>query len=215
MKMVNHPNAVKLYEVCEKRDRIVLVMDLCTGGHLLSRITKDKQYCESTASNIIKQLAGVLKYLHHMGITHRDLKPENILFVDDSKYSQIKVTDFGLSKYIRCHQQMQTACGTPTYVAPEVLYRQGYSNQVDMWSVGVILYVLLSGYPPFYGSTLPKLIGRIKRAEYNYNPAAFKYISQEAKNVINNLLQKDPNKRYTAADLLKCEWLNTARNMSG
>jgi len=210
MKKLNHPDVMQLKDVFETKKKVVLIMDYCYGGHLLDRITRTTQYSEQTASRIVYRMAKVLKYLHRKGITHRDLKPENILFVNKSENSPIKVVDFGLSKY-SSHgpfgKTMKTPCGTPTYVAPEVLFKNGYGSQVDMWSLGVILYVLLSGYPPFYGSTLPKLIMRIKRAEFDFNLPIFKSISQEAKDVISGLLKFDPKKRLTPDQLLCIPWV--------
>jgi len=210
MKQLNHPDIMQLIDVFETKKKIVLIMQCCYGGHLLDRITRTTQYSEQIAAKIVYRMAKVLKYLHGKGITHRDLKPENILFVNKQENSPIKVVDFGLAKYCANGPKgmmMKTPCGTPTYVAPEVLLRNGYGSQVDMWSLGVILYVLLSGYPPFYGSTLPKLIMRIKKADYDFNIPIFKSISKEAKAVIAGLLKSDPKQRLTPEQLLNIPWV--------
>jgi len=209
MRRVAHPNAVGLVEVYGDNKKIRLVIDLCTGGHLLERMAHKNLYSEQDAARIIFQLSDVCKAMHDKGVIHRDLKPENILFATREPDSPIKVTDFGLSKYVdnAWAKNLQTPCGTPAYVAPEVLMRKGYNNQCDLWSVGVILYLLVSGYPPFYGSDLNKLCRRIVRGNFDYRPKPFKNVSKEAKEVIDGLLRVKPDKRLTSEQLMKNAWV--------
>jgi len=207
LSVVNHPNVIRLIDCYEHNKRYRIIMELSTGGHLLERLSHEKLFTECKAANIIRQLADALSYMHKKGVVHRDLKPENILLNDD--YSTIKITDFGLSMYTEdaWARNMQTPCGTPAYVAPEVLLKKGYDCQCDLWSVGVILYLLLSGLHPFHGSTLQKLCKRIIGEEYNFKPKPFKRVSPEAKKVIKGLLKRDSNKRYTADRLLQMTWV--------
>ena len=160
-----------------------------------------------------------IKYLHKQGIAHRDLKPENILLKDKSNAAAIKITDFGLSK-IFCGDDaaqevvMKTACGTPGYVAPEVLGREAYSHQVDLWSIGVIVYILLCGFPPFYGDNDAQMFKRIKAGQYKFLSPYWDPISADAKDFVKNLLVVDPRKRMTAAEALNHRWLGRTGSVS-
>jgi len=211
MKKLDHPNVVKLYDVFDSKKKLVLVMEYCSGGQLLKRIVKMKHYTEKDAAHVIYQIVSAVKHMHEVGVTHRDLKPENILYATKAHDSAIKISDFGLSKFIRPSEKliMTQACGTPSYVAPEVIARKpgGYDNKCDLWSVGVILYVLLSGYPPFYGKKLSHLLKRIKNGIYDFKPEPFKDVSDEAKAVIRKLLVVDPKKRLSASELLQEPWV--------
>jgi len=209
MRKFQHPFVVGLVEVYSDKKKICLVIDLCTGGHLLERMANKKLYTEQDAARIVYQLADVCKAMHEIGVIHRDLKPENILFATHEADSPIKVTDFGLSKFVdnAWTKNLKTPCGTPAYVAPEVLLRKGYNNMCDLWSVGVILYLLVSGYPPFYGSDLNKLCRRIVKGSYDFLPKPFKNVSDDAKNVINGLLKVKSDVRLTAHQLLDNPWV--------
>ena len=162
MGMVQHPNVIKLVEIFDEPKKMNLVMELVTGGELFDRIVSLGNYTEKDAAVVMSTLCNALDYLHAKGIVHRDLKPENILLENDSKDAAIKVADFGLARMISGKDMMKTACGTPGYVAPEVLQNKGYSSgAVDLWSAGVILYILLCGFPPFYEEELPALFDQI------------------------------------------------------
>ena len=156
---------------------------------------------------------------HHLaGIAHRDLKPENILLKDKSNAAAIKVTDFGLSKIYADDAAgevvMKTACGTPGYVAPEVLGHEAYSQQVDLWSIGVIVYILLCGFPPFYGDNDAQMFKRIKAGQYKFLAPYWDPISADAKDFVKNLLIVDPRKRMTAAEALNHRWLGRTSSVS-
>jgi len=215
MRTLNHANVVSLREVFDSKKRLVLVMEYCSGGHLLQRIIKMKFYTEGDASRVIRQITSAVQHMHQLGVVHRDLKPENILYATPDANSAIKITDFGLSKYLPqgVKQSMTAACGTPSYVAPEVVMRkpEGYNNKCDLWSVGVIMYVLLSGYPPFFGKKLGTLLARIKSAKYDFGPKPFANVSDDAKQIIRELLVVDPEKRLSATELLRKRWVSDRR----
>merc|ERR1719487_1507833 len=185
----------------------MLVMELVTGGELFDRIVAKGSYTEKDAAGVIMQLCDALKYMHEKKIVHRDLKPENILYSTTDEDSPIKVADFGLARVISNKEMMKTACGTPGYVAPEVLKNKGYdSGAVDMWSTGVILYILLCGFPPFYEEELPALFEQILHARYDFPSPWWDNISKDAKDLVTKLLELDPTTRLTAAQVMAHVW---------
>jgi len=203
MKKVDHPNVLSLKEIFENSKQLTLVMELITGGELFFKIVDRGCYSEKDAANIVRQIVSGVKYLHSLGIAHRDLKPENLLCNGDNDNMQIKIADFGLSKIFAGGQQLETSCGTPDYAAPEVLTGEhAYDKSVDLWSVGVITYVLLCGYPPFYASSQPALFDKICKAKYDFPPTEWDFISDIAKDFIRNLLVLNPQKRLTAEECL-------------
>ncbi|XP_029457004.1 calcium/calmodulin-dependent protein kinase type 1 isoform X4 [Rhinatrema bivittatum] len=178
-----------------------------SGGELFDRIVEKGFYTEKDASQLIKQILDAVKYLHDMGIVHRDLKPENLLYYSLDEDSTIMISDFGLSKIEGSGSVMSTACGTPGYVAPEVLAQKPYSKAVDCWSIGVIAYILLCGYPPFYEENDAKLFEQILKAEYEFDSPYWDDISESAKDFIQHLMEKDPSKRYTCDQALQHPWI--------
>jgi len=148
MRQVHHGNIVKLHDVFDGNSKMCLVLDLLEGGELFDRIIEQGRFSEKDASTSFAQMISALAYLHDRHIVHRDLKPENLLFESKQKGSAIKLIDFGLAG--SCVSPLKTPCGTPNYVAPEILKKMSYGTQVDMWSAGVILYIILCGFPPFY-----------------------------------------------------------------
>nr|XP_025948899.1 calcium/calmodulin-dependent protein kinase type 1 [Dromaius novaehollandiae] len=182
-------------------------MQLVSGGELFDRIVEKGFYTERDASALIRQILDAVKYLHDMGIVHRDLKPENLLYYSLDEDSKIMISDFGLSKIEGCGSVMSTACGTPGYVAPEVLAQKPYSKAVDCWSIGVIAYILLCGYPPFYDENDAKLFEQILRAEYEFDSPYWDDISDSAKDFIKHLMEKDPSKRFTCEQALQHPWI--------
>ena len=163
--------SVKMYKCYETDNILYLVLELLTGGELFDTIIAKGHYSEADARQVAITMLDAIKYLHTQGVAHRDLKPENILLKDKGT-SAIKITDFGLSKIFADDAAgevtMKTACGTPGYVAPEVLGHEAYSSQVDLWSVGVIVYILLCGFPPFYGDNDAMMFKRIKAGTYKF-----------------------------------------------
>ena len=209
MQDISHPNVINLFEIFDEPKKMNLVMELVTGGELFDRIVAKGSYSEKDAAQCLKELCSALKYLHEKKIVHRDLKPENILYASAADDADIKVADFGLARVVSGKDMMKTACGTPGYVAPEILKNQGYdSGAVDLWSAGVILYILLCGFPPFYEEELPALFEQILQARYDFPSPWWDKISKPAKDLVNGLLTIDPKKRLTADQVLKDPWIN-------
>ncbi|XP_066554008.1 calcium/calmodulin-dependent protein kinase type 1 [Amia ocellicauda] len=204
---IKHANIVSLEDIFESKSHLYLVMQLVSGGELFDRIVEKGFYTEKDASKLIQQILDAVKYLHDMGIVHRDLKPENLLYYSMEEDSKIMISDFGLSKIEGSGSVMSTACGTPGYVAPEVLAQKPYSKAVDCWSIGVIAYILLCGYPPFYDENDAKLFEQILKAEYEFDSPYWDDISDSAKDFIVHLMEKDPRKRYTCEQALQHPWI--------
>jgi len=210
LKSVDHPAIIKLFEVFDSEESLYIITEMATGGELFDRIVGKGSYKEKDAAFLIKQLVEALAYLHTKDIVHRDLKPENLLLKSKDDDTIIKLADFGLSKIVGQEVMMQTACGTPGYVAPEVLKAQGYGKEVDMWSVGVITYILLCGFPPFYQDNIPLLFESIMTADYDYPAEYWDHISDSAIDFIDSLLVVNPKKRMTAEQALQHKWLTNA-----
>uniref|UniRef100_A0A3P8XWY7 Protein kinase domain-containing protein n=1 Tax=Esox lucius TaxID=8010 RepID=A0A3P8XWY7_ESOLU len=204
---LKHANIVSLEDIFESKSHLYLVMQLVSGGELFDRIVEKGFYTEKDASKLIQQILDAVKYLHDMGIVHRDLKPENLLYYSMDEDSKIMISDFGLSKIEGSGSVMSTACGTPGYVAPEVLAQKPYSKAVDCWSIGVIAYILLCGYPPFYDENDAKLFEQILKAEYEFDSPYWDDISDSAKDFIVHLMEKDPTIRYTCDQALQHPWI--------
>lgn len=204
---IAHPHIVKLYEHYETPDKIFMVQDLLSGGELFDRIIEQTFFSEKEAARVVKQIASALIYLHDRDIVHRDLKPENLLLTDKSKdHYDIKIIDFGLAK--QSATKMQMPCGTPGYVAPEILKKRKYHKQVDVWSLGVITYILLCGFPPFVddGNNLKSLYKQIRKGNYTFPDKYWKNISDDAKKLISCMLEVKVHKRYTAQQVLDDPW---------
>eukprot|EP00316_Scyphosphaera_apsteinii_P024142 CAMPEP_0119308292 /NCGR_PEP_ID=MMETSP1333-20130426/9917_1 /TAXON_ID=418940 /ORGANISM="Scyphosphaera apsteinii, Strain RCC1455" /LENGTH=322 /DNA_ID=CAMNT_0007312025 /DNA_START=33 /DNA_END=1001 /DNA_ORIENTATION=+ len=208
MTMVKHPNVIALFEIYDEQKTMNLIMELVTGGELFDRIVAKGSYTEADAAKTIYALCDALHYLHQRNVVHYDLKPENILYSDPSDDATIKVADFGLAKVVSPKDLMKTACGTPGYVSPEVLKQKGFnSGAVDIWSTGVILYILLCGFPPFYEEELPKLFDQILHARYDFPSPFWDNISKGAKDLVAKMLELDTNKRLTAKQVMESEWV--------
>jgi len=217
MNKIKHPNCVALEEIFETNKKLYLVMEVLTGGELFDRIVAKGSYSEAEASKLVASIARALQYLHGIGIVHRDLKPENLIYENSGKDSAIKVTDFGLAKLkdaSRGGGYMSTACGTPGYVAPEVLKKQRYTEAVDIWSLGVILYILLCGFPPFYHENTAALYKQIKKGDYDFPDPYWRDITSAAKDLIKRMLTVDPTKRIKIKQILEHPWIsgNAASN---
>jgi calcium/calmodulin-dependent protein kinase I len=208
MKKVQHRNVLRLIEIYETDNLLSLVMELVNGGELFYKIVDKGSYSEREARDIIRQLVEGVDYLHSKGIAHRDLKPENLLCSENEEGVVIKIADFGLSKAFANGSMLETHCGTPDYAAPEVLRMEGtYDKSVDLWSMGVITYVVLCGFPPFYGKTQANLFEKILNADYDFPDPEWTNISEEAKDFIKHLLVLDVDKRYTTRQCLDHPWL--------
>lgn len=206
---IQHPNIVGMKEVYDTKTKVYLIMDLMTGGELFDRIVQLEKYTEADAAKLIQSIAKAVGYCHNLGVVHRDLKPENLLFESKAPDARIKIADFGLAKIMDQKKVMQTACGTPGYVAPEVIMKKsgGYTKEVDMWSLGVIIYILLCGFPPFYEENNAALFAAIKAAAYEYPSPYWDNITADAKDLIDNLLVKNPADRLTPMGVLQHRWM--------
>jgi len=207
MKKLQHPNIIQLMEVIDTSDTLYLVLEFASGGELFDAIVNKGSYSEADAAKIIRQILEAIQYVHKNGIAHRDLKPENLLLLQSENGDEIiKIADFGLSKDFG-EEQLQTSCGTPDYVAPEVLMGEPYDMAVDIWSIGVISYVLLCGFPPFYGETQKELFENIMSGTYDFPDPEWTDVSDQAKSFIKSILVTDPEKRTTAEQCLNDEWI--------
>jgi len=208
LKKLAHPNINRLIETFDTKHHLYIVLELLEGENLFENIIKQRKYTEDDAATVVKQVARACEYMHPRGVIHRDLKPENLVYFDKEK-DHICVTDFGLSKSVANEGDlMKTACGTPAFVAPEILRQEKYDAQVDMWSLGVILYTMLCGYPPFVEKNLPSLYKVIKSGKVKFDKPYWDNISESAKSCVLGLLTVDAVKRLNPIDLQKHEWLN-------
>ncbi|KAG5178661.1 kinase-like domain-containing protein [Tribonema minus] len=207
MKLVNHPNIIRMEAVYESRRHIFIVMELHSGGELFDRVNGRPRLTEDEAFCVIYPLIESVAYLHEMGIVHRDLKPENILC--GQKVGDIKIADFGLSKLVLPDEIMKMPCGTLSYVAPEVLTLNGYGREADMWSVGTIMYLLLRGRLPFDidGESREKIIERTINGTIDTDDAVWKALSQDARDLMLGLLNKDIKRRMSAKEALLHPWI--------
>jgi calcium/calmodulin-dependent protein kinase-4 len=204
---LQHPNIIRLKEIFETKTQIHLVLELVTGGELFDRIVTRGNYSEKDAACCVSEMLQAVKYLHENDVIHRDLKPENLLYEDSREDAHLKLADFGLSKIIDSEVQTQTVCGTPGYCSPEVLKGRKYDTSVDMWSVGVITYILLCGYEPFYSDNEAEMFKKILKCEYTFDSPWWDDISDNAKDLISKLLVLDAKKRLTASEALRHPWV--------
>ncbi|CAL1591797.1 unnamed protein product [Knipowitschia caucasica] len=205
---LSHPNIIELKEIFETDTDIALVLELVTGGELFDRIVERGYYSEQDAAHVIKQILEAVAYLHENGVVHRDLKPENLLYADLSLDAPLKIADFGLSKIIDDQVTMKTVCGTPGYCAPEILRGNAYGPEVDMWSVGVILYILLCGFEPFFDPRGDQyMYSRILNCDYEFVSPWWDEVSLNAKDLVSKLIVLDPHKRLSVREALLHPWV--------
>ncbi|XP_025627289.1 calcium and calcium/calmodulin-dependent serine/threonine-protein kinase isoform X1 [Arachis hypogaea] len=202
-----HPNVVDLYDVYEDSNGVHLVLELCSGGELFDRIVAQDRYSETEAATVIRQIAAGLEAIHKANIVHRDLKPENCLFLDKRKDSPLKIMDFGLSSVEEFTDPVVGLFGSIDYVSPEALSQGKITAKSDMWSLGVILYILLSGYPPFIAQSNRQKQQMIMNGNFSFYEKTWKGISQSAKQLISSLLTVDPSRRPSAQELLSHPWV--------
>ena len=201
LREVHHPNIIRLIDIFEDQKYLHLITELCTGGELFDRIiaktnSAEGHFSERDAAKLIRDILDAIAYCHDVKqIVHRDLKPENFLFLTPADDAPIKIIDFGLSRHdTQNFGVMKTKVGTPYYVAPEVLKRE-YTKSCDVWSIGVITYILLCGYPPFYGDSDNEIFESVRIGRYDYPSPEWDDISQDAKDFIDSLLKKNPADR--------------------
>ncbi|KAI4355290.1 hypothetical protein L6164_004079 [Bauhinia variegata] len=202
-----HKHLVKFHDACEDANNVYIVMELCEGGELLDRIlSRGGRYTEEDAKVIVLQILSVVAFCHLQGVVHRDLKPENFLFTSTSEDADMKLIDFGLSDFIKPDDRLNDIVGSAYYVAPEVLHRS-YSLEADIWSIGVIAYILLCGSRPFWARTESGIFRAVLRADPNFDDLPWPSVSVEAKDFVKRLLNKDYRKRMTAVQALTHPWL--------
>ncbi|NWT56305.1 KCC4 kinase, partial [Erythrocercus mccallii] len=205
---LSHPNIIKLKEIFETPTEISLVLELVTGGELFDRIVEKGYYSERDAADAVKQILEAVSYLHANGIVHRDLKPENLLYATPAPDAPLKIADFGLSKIVEDHMTMKTVCGTPGYCAPEILRGCAYGPEVDMWSLGIITYILLCGFEPFYDERGDQyMFKRILSCEYDFVSPWWDDVSLNAKDLVKKMIVLDPKKRLTTLQALQHQWV--------
>ncbi|OAY39051.1 calcium and calcium/calmodulin-dependent serine/threonine-protein kinase [Manihot esculenta] len=202
-----HPNVIDLYDVYEDQNGVHLVLELCSGGELFDRIVARDRYSEIEAATVVRQIAKGLDALHRANIVHRDLKPENCLFLNEREDSTLKIMDFGLSSAEEFTDPVVGLFGSIDYVSPEALSQGRISSKSDMWSLGVIMYILLSGYPPFIGQSNRQKQQMIIAGEFSFYEKTWKNITSSAKQLITDLLQVDPTRRPSALDVLNHPWV--------
>ena len=214
MKKMDHPNIIKIYEVYESERSLYIIMEECKGGEIFDRIIEHIQnkqmYSEKDAANIFQQVMSCIQYCHNKNICHRDLKPENLLYLNpgSEKDNRIKVIDFGLSQ--AC-DRLKTKVGTAYYVSPEIL-NGNYTHLCDIWSAGVILYILLSGDPPFNGPNDSAIYQKVAQMKYTFPENKWKNVSNEAKDLISHMLVPE-KERYTASQVLEHNWFKNAKDV--
>ncbi|XP_077426314.1 calcium/calmodulin-dependent protein kinase type II delta 2 chain isoform X3 [Vanacampus margaritifer] len=207
-RLLKHPNIVRLHDSISEEGFHYLVFDLVTGGELFEDIVAREYYSEADASHCIQQILESVHHCHVNGIVHRDLKPENLLLASKLKGAAVKLADFGLAIEVQGDQQAWFGfAGTPGYLSPEVLRKDPYGKPVDMWACGVILYILLVGYPPFWDEDQHRLYQQIKAGAYDFPSPEWDTVTPEAKDLINKMLTINPSKRITASEALKHPWI--------
>ncbi|XP_062923883.1 MAP kinase-activated protein kinase 2-like [Mobula hypostoma] len=206
---------INIYENMHRGKRcLLIVMECMEGGELFSRIQDrgDQAFTEREASEIMRDIGSAIQYLHALNIAHRDVKPENLLYTTKDFNAVLKLTDFGFAKETTLHNSLATPCYTPYYVAPEVLGPEKYDKSCDMWSLGVIMYILLCGYPPFYSNhglaISPGMKKRIRMGQYEFPNPEWSEVSEEAKDLIRQVLKTDPTERMTITEFMNHPWIN-------
>uniref|UniRef100_A0A8D0GG55 calcium/calmodulin-dependent protein kinase n=1 Tax=Sphenodon punctatus TaxID=8508 RepID=A0A8D0GG55_SPHPU len=208
-RLLKHPNIVRLHDSISEEGYHYLIFDLVTGGELFEDIVAREYYSEADASHCIQQILEAVLHCHQMGVVHRDLKPENLLLASKLKGAAVKLADFGLAIEVEGDQQAWFGfAGTPGYLSPEVLRKDPYGKAVDLWACGVILYILLVGYPPFWDEDQHRLYQQIKAGAYDFPSPEWDTVTPEAKDLINKMLTINPSKRITAAEALKHPWIS-------
>jgi len=207
LKEMKHIHIIRLFDFFSEDTTYYLIMERMRGGELFDRIVAKAYYNEKEARDTCIIVLEAVLYCHDHHVAHRDLKPENLLLLSESDDSAVKIADFGFAKKVYKQNSLKTQCGTPGYVAPEILEGTLYDERADMWSVGVILYILLGGYPPFIESTQRDLFKKIRKGEYEFHEEYWGTVSEGAKDLISSLLKVDQGKRLTARQALDNEWI--------
>ncbi|GFY97998.1 calmodulin-domain protein kinase cdpk isoform 2 [Actinidia rufa] len=201
-----HQNVISIKGAYEDAVEVHVVMELCTGGELFDRILNMGHYTERKAAELARTIVSVIETCHSLGVMHRDLKPENFLFVNEQEDSPLKTIDFGLSVFFKPGEIFRDVVGSPYYVAPEVLGKR-YGPEADVWSAGVIIYILLCGVPPFWGETEQEIFQNVLHGDLDFSSDPWPNISESAKDVVRKMLVRDPIRRLTAHEALCHPWV--------
>jgi serine/threonine protein kinase len=212
---LNHPHIVPLIDFFDEKDCYFIVMELMSGGDLFDRIGQKKAYSEADARDLVVKMLKAVAYCHARKIAHCDMKPKNLLLMSDDNDSYIKLADFGFAARVHEPNSLSKQCGTPFFVSPEILMRKGYDQQSDMWSVGCIIFLLLSGNLPFMGRSQKELFRKIVSGKYEFEDEEWADISEDAKDLVSRLLILEPGKRMTAAEAVRHQWLKASRDRLG
>lgn len=207
MRAADHPNIVKLYEVREDRRNIYMIQEYCEGGELFDYILSKGHLNEMEAVDLFRQILTAIRYLHSSNTCHRDLKPENILFAYEGDNAPLKLIDFGLARM--CENEydlMSSQAGTPFYISPEIL-KGSYGKSTDLWSAGVILYIMLSGYPPFYAENEAEILRKVRKGKFSFTGPEWRQVSENGKDLITKLLKANPDERLTVEQAIEHPWL--------
>lgn len=215
LKDLDHPNIMKVFEFFCSQNTIFIINELCTGGELFDKIIEVKHFSENVAADIMRQLFSAVNFCHEHGVIHRDLKPENILIETQQEknkdFFHIKIIDFGTCEILQRNKMLKEQIGTSFYIAPEVL-KNSYNEKCDLWSCGVILYILLCGAPPFYGTCEDEIFRKIITCKFSFKHSVWKEISPEAKDLITKLLDLNPKSRLSAKEALEHKWFTMTEN---
>lgn len=207
MRVLDHPNIIQLYEIYEDEKYLSLVLEYCSGGDLFDYLGERHHLCEEEAAHIMHNILTSIQYLHSQQISHRDLKLQNFMFDKKGPEANLKLIDFGLSaQYSPEQNTFKTIVGSPLYIAPEIVLKKSYDYSCDIWSIGVIFYLLLSGNPPFLGNTSREIFLNICKADYDLETGIWKNISSEAKNLLRKFLKLNPKERISIEEAKEHEW---------
>lgn len=208
LRMLKHKNIVGLIDTFEDERTIRLVMELCTGGELSDRLIDTGKFTESQAATLMRQILQAVSFMHSNQVCHRDIKPDNILFESQVSIerSTLKLIDFGSARVFQMGQYMHTKAGSSYYVAPQVLFGK-YDHSSDLWSCGVVMHIILCGYPPFTGETEEDVLAKVRKGVFAFDPKHWKKVSSDAQNLVSMLIKKNPQERYTVEAALKDSWI--------
>ncbi|KAG8373169.1 hypothetical protein BUALT_Bualt12G0143100 [Buddleja alternifolia] len=204
--VTGHTNVLAIFDVYEDDEFVHIVMEYCGDGDLYERITSRSVFSESEALRVMVPLMQAISHCHHNGVAHRDIKPDNILF---NNYNELKLADFGSAEFFHNGELMSGIVGTPYYVAPEVVAGRDYNEKVDVWSAGVILYIMLAGIPPFYGESANEIFEAVLRGNLRFPRSVFSSVSSEAKDLLRRMLSKDVLRRFSADQVLRHPWMTS------
>ncbi|KAF3629695.1 Phosphoenolpyruvate carboxylase kinase 2 [Capsicum annuum] len=201
-----NPNIVRIFDIYEDDVHLDMVLELCNAGDLFQRLSSRSVFSESEAVDVMVPLMKAIAHCHLLGVAHRDIKPDNILFNDSN---ELKLADFGSAECFREGQLISGVVGTPYYVAPEVLAGRNYSEKVDIWSAGVIMYIMLAGVPPFYGESATEIFEAVLRANLRFPTRIFNSVTPAAKDLLRRMLCKDVSRRFSAEQVLRHPWMTS------